>query len=374
VDQPQDPPCARCKRENRECIFSSTRNKRAKVTHGDPIRNPLDEVERTDPDASIHYYASPLSGDGHQTESSDGKQTVSTLLDRQVYTSHDALEVLHEASQHSGTPVVNTPLSSSRKESRHRNKNEASRNDNVLKIWNSLRFVQTGLFTAEEALSYVTYFYIHLSPLSPVPTIRFKNPSQHMKLLEEESVLALTILMLASRYMTLSGQGAVTRGNIIHDRLWNYLRGMITKVFWSEESFMSDDTTNPESTQRSVLRTIGTCEALLLLLLEWHPKTLHFPSVDNDTDSIIVRNWNEVRTAHTTEGRYGRNRSGVDWLSRSDRICWSLLGLAQILAVELGLFEKQVKSKEDNERAHRIQQLLWVFSIQTSGRLGMMFS
>jgi hypothetical protein len=374
VDQPQDPPCAQCKRENRECIFSSTRNKRAKVTHRDPIRNPQNEVERTDPDVSMHYYSSPLSGDGNQTESSDGKQTVSTLLDRQVYTSNDALEVLHEASQHSGTPVMNTPLSNTKKESRHRNKNEAGRNDNVLEIWNSLRFVQTGLFTAEEALSYVTYFYTNLVPLSPVPTLRFKDPSQHMKLLEEEPILALTILMLASRYMKLSGQGAVTRGNIIHDRLWNYLRGMITKVFWSEESFMSEDTTNPESTQRSVLRTIGTCEALLLLL-EWHPKTLHFPSVDSDTNSIIVRDGNEKITAHRpTEGRYGRTRSGVDWLSRSDRMCWSLLGLAQTLAVELSLFEKQdgMKSQEDNERAQRIQQLLWVFSIQTSGRLGMM--
>ena len=85
-----------CKRENRECIFSSTRNKRAKVTHRDPIQNPQDEVERTDPDVSMHYYSSPLSGDGNQTESSDGKQTVLTLLDRQVYTSNDALEVLHE--------------------------------------------------------------------------------------------------------------------------------------------------------------------------------------------------------------------------------------------------------------------------------------
>ena len=96
---------------------------------------------------------------------------------------------------------------------------------------------------------------------------------------------------------------------------------------------------------------------------------------NNDTNSIIVRDGNEKRTAHfSTEGRYGRTRSGVDWLSRSDRMCWSLLGLAQTLAVELGLFEKQdrTKSQEDNERAQRIQQLLWVFSIQTSGRLGMM--
>jgi hypothetical protein len=79
------------------------------------------------------------------------------------------------------------------------------------------------------------------------------------------------------------------------------------------------------------------------------------------------------RIAHvTTEARYGRMRSGVDWLSKSDRMCWSLLGLAQSLAVELGLSENPdiMQSQEDIERAHRIQQLLWVFSIQTSGRLG----
>ena len=322
----------------------------------------------------MHNVYSPQNPTGRQPESFDGQQTISALLDHPIDTSNDALEVLHEAFQHSGTPVVDPLSSSSGKEQGRRHKHEADRHDNdhVLNAWSSLRFVQTGLLTAREALSYVAYFYTHLAPLSPVPTLQFKNPSQHHRLLEEEPILAITILMLSSRYMKLSGPGAVTRGDIIHDRLWIYLRGMITKVFWSEESFMSGDTPNPGNPQCSVLRTIGTCEALLLLL-EWHPKNLHFPSADNDTNSIIVRHGNENRTQFlSAEGRYGRTRSGVDWMLRSDRMSCSLLGLAQTLAIELGPFDAQDKTKnpEYNERAQRIQQLLWVFSVQVSGRLG----
>ncbi|KAF4630900.1 hypothetical protein G7Y89_g7235 [Cudoniella acicularis] len=372
VDQPQNPPCARCKRENKECIFSSTRKRRAKIEH-DHHGIPQNKVEMTiTADVSMQYDYSPPSGDGNQTESSDGQHTVSALLDREAYTSNDALEVLHEAFQHGGNPITNHSTSSgSGNESGNRSRNETVKNEIALKTWNSLRFVRTGLFTAGEALAYVTWFYTHLVPFSPVPSLRFKDPLQHSKLVEEEPVLALTILTLASRYVKLKGSGAVTRGNIIHDRLWNYLRGMITRVFWSEENFVEENTTSPATTQRSVLRNVGTCEALLLLL-EWYPRTLHFPPVDRDTTSITVKDGNESISHVATETRYGRKRSGVDWLSRSDRMCWSLLGLAQSLAVELGLFEKEeiMRSQEDIERAHRIQQLLWVFLIQTSGRLG----
>ncbi|KAN0095784.1 hypothetical protein V8E51_016495 [Hyaloscypha variabilis] len=370
VDQPQDPPCGRCKRENKECVFSSTRRKRARVEHSQNQNAQYGGGTSTAVVTMQHDY-SPISKRGSQSEPVDSQQTLSALLDHEALTSNDALEALHEAFQNCGKPHPDGPSPGSRNDFGNRSRNEAAKNDIALNAWNCLRFVRTGLFTAGEALFYVTCFYTHLVPFSPVPSLRYKDPLQHMKLIEEEPVLALTILTLSARWMKLSGPGAVTRGQIIHDRLWNYLRSMITSVFWSEESFLSENTTNPETAQRSVLRTVGTCEALLLLL-EWHPRTLHFPMVDNDTNSIIVRDGSEKRSHVATEVRYGRMRSGLYWLSRSDRMCWSLLGLAQTLAVELGLFEKQDMrhSGEDIERANRIQQLLWVFSIQSSGRLG----
>lgn len=227
----------------------------------------------------MHNEYSSQKPTGRQPESFlSMEQTVGGLLSQPIDTSNYALEVLYEAVQHSGT-------SGSGNEHGRRHKHEADRNDNdhVLQAWSSLRFVQTSLLTAREVLSFVTYFYTHLASLSPFPTLRFKDPSQHHKRLEEEPVLAITILMVTSQHK-LSGPGAVARGDI-YDRLWIYLRGMITKVVWSEEGFMCD-APNPENMQCSVLRTTGTCE-VLLLLLEWHPKTVHFPSADNGTNSMM---------------------------------------------------------------------------------------
>jgi hypothetical protein len=414
VDEPQDPPCARCRRENKQCYFSSTRNKRTKIDGGHTLTNrnssepsryeyqiPQNDSDMRNNHESVQFVYSPRSGGGPAsnsdpdlgTASPDGQQTVSTLLDRQAYTTNDALGLLHDAAHHGRSSVTTEDLACSVAESGSRiasasaysspakSKSERDRRviDIALKTWNNLVFVHDGLITAEEALSYVDWFYNYLVPLSPVPSARFQDHSQHMNLLEEEPILAVTILTVASRYMKLSGPGSITRGYVVHDRLWNYLRSMISRVFWSEEAFTSMDSVPhseaPSTTPSSVLRTMGTCEALLLLL-EWYPRTLHFPPIDNDTNSIIVR---DGTTHHiTSQGRYGRMRSGVDWLRRSDRMCWSLLGLAQSLATELGMFDKQgittedydYRSQDDMQRVHRIRRLIWVFSVQTSGRLG----
>ena len=416
VDQPQDPPCARCRRENKPCYFSSTRNKRAKVDHDHTLADRTSSDIRQNENQNLQnesdirtghefkqYGYSPCSGDGKTSnsdldpgaESSDGQQTVSTLLDRQAYTTNDALDLLHEAAQH-GRSAIATETSAGSvhgSSSWHSSPSKSGFGkgrgaiDVALKSWSTLLFVRDGLITAEEALSYVDWFYNSLAPLSPIPSARFQNHSQHKNLLEKEPILAVTMLTLASRYMKLSGPGAITRGYVIHDRLWNYLRGMISRVFWCEETFTSmeqvshSETMFPGSpdtrlgTPNSVLRTMGTCEALLLLL-EWYPRTLHFPPADNDINSIIVRDG--TTNYMTSQGRYGRLRSGVDWLKRSDRMAWSLLGLAQSLATELGMFDKKDtltdshdhQLEEDMQRACRIKQLIWVFSIQTSGRLG----
>jgi hypothetical protein len=168
--------------------------------------------------------------------------------------------------------------------------------------------------------------------------------------------------------MKLSGPSSISRGYVIHDRLWNYLQAMISRVFWSEDAFMGVDpiphsdapSSGSPTTPRIVLRTTGTCEAILLVL-EWYPRSLQFPPIDNDTNSIIVR---DGPASHiTSQGRYGRMRSGVDWLGRSDRMCWSLLELGQSLATELGMFDKETTTtdghdcglQDDVQRAHRIK-------------------
>ena len=50
-------------------------------------------------------------------------------------------------------------------------------------------------------------------------------------------MLTVTILTIASRYKKLVGPGAQTRAFRIHEKLWEYLRDMITRMFWGQEQF-----------------------------------------------------------------------------------------------------------------------------------------
>jgi hypothetical protein len=107
----------------------------------------------------------------------------------------------------------------------------------AVKAWGSMRFVRAGWFTAEEAMTYVEFFYSRLGPMTPISPPDYRHPSKHLALLTDEPVLAIAILMIASRHMKLSGHAAVTRAARIHDTLWDYLRCMIERLLWGQEQF-----------------------------------------------------------------------------------------------------------------------------------------
>ncbi|KAM5433511.1 zinc finger transcriptional activator [Microsporum ferrugineum] len=334
-----------------------------------------------------------------------GDKTAEKLLRDAAYTSHDALNLLFEAGRHSERVARSDHNTNGAPSSRLgpiptrelRPSAAPSLHDPAPDFhpWSNLRFVRTGLITAEEAFDLVNYFHTYLAPFTPIASSSFQDPSMHSELLEEEPILAMTILMLASRYMKLSGPGSVSRSYMVHERLWQHLQGMISRMIFGQEQFTGGTHTHdpPEASNLSTheyplagsnfgsLRTLGSCEALLLLS-EWHPRSLHVPAGD-DGDSIVVKD-DVRRTIASTAGIGGRIR--IDWLEpvwRSDRMCWSMLGNALALAVELGIFDEYDnttigarESRRDiwnnplsSQRAHLVQHLLWVYLTQTSGRL-----
>jgi hypothetical protein len=137
----------------------------------------------------------------------------------------------------------------------------------AIQVWSTLRFVQAGWFTAREAIGYIDYFYEHLAPLTPISPPDFGDYATHAKLLAEEPMLTVTMLTITSRYMKLQGPGGVTRTARIHDKLWDYLQGMITRMFWSQEQFGGGfcgagavkSVGDPEIRKRG-LRSLGTVE------------------------------------------------------------------------------------------------------------------
>ncbi|OAG44442.1 hypothetical protein AYO21_01438 [Fonsecaea monophora] len=271
-----------------------------------------------------------------------------------------------------------------------------------LKTWSQMRFVRNGWFTAWEAMKYVEYFYQKLAPMTPVVFPDFRSPVKHHVLLADEPILALAILAIASRHMRLSGHAAMSRSYQIHDKLWTHLRRQVERLLWAQEQFGGGfcgggsnakirESNTGQITWQGSLRTLGTIEALLLLT-DWQPRALHFPPGDDengllDHSLVVTTDMNAQASAQQDEPTGTRDYDDLpyaSWLEpawRSDRMSWMLLGLAQSLAFELGVFDTnhfycrhQHGPESDCARKRRIRRLVLVYVAQTSGRMGVQSS
>lgn len=402
ADCPNKPPCARCRRESKQCFFAASRIRKTANRKAQPLsRKPRSHPATFFPDSTPvpQSNITPVQEES-QTFPGDGR-AAAALLEGHPRTYHDALTLLSEACEHSETRKGSTDGSPTNPHSGvspnptdsplgiHTDTSNNKGTDEALRAWSNLRFVRGGLFTAEEALDMVDHFYNFHSAFSPVVPEYFRCRSQHATLLEEEPVLTITILMIGSRYRKWTGPAAVARSYIVHDRIWRYLQGMISRLFWSEDLFVSEflSLRGPRpaytDTWSHGFRTLGTCEALLLLL-DWHPRALHFPPPDEDTSSIVIPEPKIPRNSAGTAGYYGPG-SGHDWLARSDRLCHSMLSTVLMLATEMGIFSEDnsfwqdeaghdhLKVVRDHERFHRVRCLIWVYATLQPGRPGIHF-
>ncbi|OLN82731.1 Transcriptional activator ARO80 [Colletotrichum chlorophyti] len=272
----------------------------------------------------------------------------------------------------------------------------------AIKAWGRFRFVRAGWFTAQEAIDY----YEYLSPLTPISPPTFRNPASHITLLTEEPILTITLLTISSRYRKIPGTGGHCRSHAIHEKLWNYLRGMIERCLWGQEAFgggftamagassIPEDQTSSTAPWRGMrkgsLRTLGTIESLMILT-EWHPRALHFPPAEA-IDELMLPSYDGSDLISTDENGNQRPSANIggkrldSWLEpawRSDRMCWMLLSTAMGLAYELGVFDDVDELLRDGaisrpeyeeevyrQRAYRIKRLLLIYLTQLAGRLG----
>ena len=285
---PSDPPCRRCRREHKECYFQDLRTKKgpstttrevprsAKRTRSESTldsptvqphtassasANPLDELFQPTSSTSTTQHVSAISP--------NDSTTADRILHKEVHNANEALNLLFEAA------------AESRSDTDDGNGNQtfdprfSNQNDSNSLAWRDFWCVKAGWMTAIEARHYVDLFlpftlqltecsfFENLNPLAPLISPALK--SDHTTLVQSEHALANTILTIAARYYTLPGIGGASRSYAIHDRLWRYTRGLLSKL--------------PFSGSRTV-RKYGMVESLLLLT-EWHPRNYHFP--DDDT-------------------------------------------------------------------------------------------
>lgn len=263
--------------------------------------------------------------------------------------------------------------------------------DAAFNTWSRFRFVRAGWFRAEEGMAYVEYFYEHLYPLTPLTTPDYRQRSAQVELLEEEPMLCLTILTIASRFMQLSGAGATSRATIIHQRLNESLEKELGRTIWGQKQFGGGFTgggAHSIGKADRLCQNYGVIESLMLLT-EWHPRSLHFPPDDDDGELLVPENPLQTNTNDGsgpirlggTEGR--RVDSWLEPCWRSDRMCWMLLSIAEALAWELGVYDDATedefreshpnlnteKLKSYYCRKNHLKQLLPLYRAQTSGRL-----
>ncbi|CAG8238950.1 unnamed protein product [Penicillium salamii] len=241
----------------------------------------------------------------------------------------------------------------------------------TLNIWEACRFVKMGWFTAREAVTFVDLFYKNMSCLSPILTDFYANHRYHYWLITREPVLCCTILMISSRYHVLPGAGGESRNFFIHHRLWQHCQQLTMRLIFGQEK-----------STKSKVRSLGTVEALLLIS-EWHPRSLHFPPESDGWDDDLIPS-----APRHHEGGELNPASANNWVEdmieparRSDQMSWMLLGCALSLAHELGIFETEESSSPAEEpewrdqmtlRWQRVQRLLYVYINQLAWRIGCM--
>ncbi|KAK4943269.1 hypothetical protein LTR10_017112 [Elasticomyces elasticus] len=345
----EKPPCAKCKRELRTCVFRQARTSRRQrepptqatsadhqlnenmspppqitppevnldllddASFGDlPVDNNLAHariqqslVERAVPFAMLNSGESPIfSSDARQAAESLNSRT--TPLPVLAFT--PAPRPHSSVGQGSVVPTVVDELC------------EAS--PELLSTWNKCRFVRQQWLTAQAAITYVELFF------------------------------------------TLSVSGGALRGQMLHQRLWEHCELLIRRILYGLEK-----------TSTSRIRIVSTIESFLLIS-DWHPRSILFPldheAYDSDPDPLDTQG---IREAERSSGPSVEWRNNVlEPARRSDRMSLMMLGTATNLAYELGLFADDLGMITDSEhergRRMRTRKLLYIYVTNIAIRMG----
>ncbi|KAL2861635.1 hypothetical protein BJX68DRAFT_260447 [Aspergillus pseudodeflectus] len=395
------PPCAKCQREHRECVFqkgerTGKRREAPKWARAQGQRDgnsnstptPTREDERSDEARSErsrrgsvaeHQDRNPIddgNGNGNGNLGIHGEAEDSPLTDPVMSTiftrPSDALDVLFDAARpgpvqepHGGPFSADGPfgVSSLVSESGLVAVSALSQpSEDVLDLWDKCRFVRQGWFTGQEAVTYLDLLYRYLAPLAPVLTDDYRDHSNHVRLVTEEPMLCCTLLMIASRYFILPGAGGVSRSHFIHQRLWQYCELLIRRIMFGQEKHSTAKT-----------RIVGSIESLILIS-DWHPRSVHFPPDTEGWDAELISPAYDRRNRVHTNGDVPLIRWREDVFEparRSERMSWMFLGAATSLAYELGIFDSAgANSSQLSARCHRAASLLYIYVTQMAVKMG----
>jgi len=413
------PPCARCRRERRDCVFDKQRRKRARdrsetvgvdneystppngehseprrhrsnpSTHSSNYQNSTNPFPRSNPSPPPEIAAR---ADGEfKKEIHSGEEAFLSLVNA-------ATHLAHNPNIHTSQPQAGGLSGQDHEDDSQPKFSEESKRDAARRHWARFRYVRSGLMTAAEAMAYVEYFYSNCMPFTPIAIPDYRDPATHQTLLEREPFLIMAILTIASRFMELNKGGAtgqISRPQNIHHTIFKDTQRILTGIIYAQEQFGGGLTgggkakaKNSDPLHRYGLRSITTVEALLLLC-EWAPRALHFPP-EADIELMTPLNPLEDDDEYDSENFPILNGDGQkrreSWLEpawRCDTMIWMLLHNAKALALEIGLFEDRSEEEllqaanglsPDEVHSYHVRKMktraiFWAFYVQTCGRL-----
>lgn len=154
LGQAGEPPCYKCRREQRDCVFESERQwgaKKRKVASHDSITS--DTTSNPKNPASSVAQQSPNQLDSSREDETD------TMLRAVVSNGTEALDLLLQGvSQAPRQGQGRTSLSAprlDREDHTHDDREPPAKSSEILKVWQSTKFVRTGWMTAESAIVYM---------------------------------------------------------------------------------------------------------------------------------------------------------------------------------------------------------------------------
>ncbi|KAE8310229.1 major facilitator superfamily domain-containing protein [Aspergillus transmontanensis] len=137
--------------------------------------------------------------------------------------------------------------------------------------WNGFILVKRGILQGAEVVHYLDFYFKYLWPLFPVVPEYFANRDRYISMAQEEPVLVISLVALASRYHPLQGPNGELRSERVHWRVWSLVQKLFQSAMWGS----------------TAMRKPGAIAALLLFI-EWHCRPINCEDFDTGLDATSL--------------------------------------------------------------------------------------
>ncbi|SCU88841.1 LAMI_0D11496g1_1 [Lachancea mirantina] len=360
-DNPHDPPCLRCKRERKECVFPSPNAQRISKRKLQEVEDSLNNSDTLNKYAK--YYeaeGSSISQRDYRGDRSDCPSVLGTMQGALEFLAKAAASVAKQGSKSKSdlaadcnyiklkctkfnkmlteeidekTPYFDGESSEDWTLSKSTNCDGVSSSstsfiDDLRSMKSKRQAIHSDidyigpekLLSRNEACAFIDVFFTVMHPFYPYVPLQLHN----FAALQEYPILLVAILTISSRYHSFGELGLEDNNNHnrprnidVHEKLWTHCQRLMSRTVWAEAS----------------TRSIGTVLALLLFT-EWNPRAVHWRHSDYANSDDIHSNKNSAIDSTDHECLTGQRV-----LRRSNRMAWMLSGTAVRLAQDMGFLK-----------------------------------